>query len=468
MNIKDTVVKSKENIYVLPKHENMKVDAVAFLSEELFKSSEVEMWEQIKDGASSEGVIGAYLMPDCHLGFGVPIGSVIITEDTLMQACNGYDIGCGILELKVPGLSAGNVKNKYVRETWVNEVEKRVATGIGHNRPSLMPAFTKDKGEEILRFGAKAIGVDAVLCERQYIPVSENTDFGKIKIAHDKILPQLGSVGSGNHFIEMQVDEKTGEVWVMVHCGSRGYGWQTANHFFFEGAKARGISSKHRESSWLRADEPLGKEYWNYAASAANYAIANRHIIVQGIQEALGQVFGAQGEVYYEISHNLVQEETLVLPDGTTKKGFVHRKGATRAFPAGHPDLVGSAWEKTGHPVLVPGSMLHGAAVLFPQEGAYQSGCSVNHGSGRIIGRKEAKRKLEHKQDYINNEMSTIKRNFNGVSIEGIVGNSKNVPLDECGAVYKNLDDVLGVLEATGIAKVAHRLWPVANMKGSD
>ena len=135
--------------------------------------------------------------------------------------------------------------------------------------------------------------------------------------------------------------------------------------FDWPGAELRGLPKNRREESWLRADEPLGKEYWAHHNSAANYAVANRHIIVRGVQKALHKVFKVTGEVFYEISHNLVQEETLVLPDGTTKKGFVHRKGATRAFPAGHPDLVGTKWEKTGHPCLVPGSMLHGAAILY-------------------------------------------------------------------------------------------------------
>jgi tRNA-splicing ligase RtcB len=125
----------------------------------------------------------------------------------------------------------------------------------------------------------------------------------------------------------------------------------------------------------------LGQEYWAHHNSVANHAIANRHTIVRGVQQALENVFGVSGEVFYEISHNLVQEETLVLPDGTMKKGFVHRKGATRAFPAKHPDLIGTRWENSGHPCLVPGSMLDGAAILYPLEGAYKSGCSVNHGA---------------------------------------------------------------------------------------
>ena len=272
-----------------------------------------------------------------------------------------------------------------------------------------MPRFRESDVEEIFRYGARALGVDAELCERQYIPIDEAAlDPDRIGRARDKALPQLGSVGGGNHFIEMQVDRDDGSVWVMIHCGSRGYGWQTANHYFYAGAELRGLPKNRREESWLGADEPLGREYWAHHNSAANYAVANRHVIVRGVQQALEDVFFATGEVFYEISHNLVQQETLVLPDGRTQRGFVHRKGATRALPAGHPDLAGTPWESTGHPCLVPGSMLQGAAILFPLEGAYASGCSVNHGAGRLMARGQAKRELAPLQDDIDREMRTI------------------------------------------------------------
>jgi tRNA-splicing ligase RtcB len=189
---------------------------------------------------------------------------------------------------------------------------------------------------------------------------------------------------------------------------------------------------------------------------------------VQGLDEALFEVFGAHSEVYYEISHNLVQEETLVLPDGTIKRGFVHRKGATRAFPAGHPDLIGTGWERTGHPCLIPGSMFQGAAILFAGPGAAKSAFSVNHGSGRQMARGAAKRSLEAKQNQIDREMHEVERDFAGVKIMGIAANTKHTPLDECDRVYKDLDEVLAVLEAEGIARVAHRLFPVANIKGMD
>lgn len=466
--LRETVTRITDTHWVLPKQGTMKVDGHIFFNPNFLRDTEDATFDQLVTGASYEGVIGAYLMPDAHMGYGVPIGSVVVTEDTIIQSCNGYDISCGILHMKVPGLTANMVQGFHKRRQFVQETEKRVATGVGHGRPELMPKFDEKQAEEILRFGAKALNVDASLCERQYIPIPDDIDLKMIEKARSSVIPQLGSVGAGNHFIELQCDPADGQVWVMIHCGSRGYGYKTADHFFHAAARLRGLPTNRREESHLRMDEALGKEYWAYAASAANFAVANRHIIVQGVQDALELIWGVRGEVYYEISHNLVQEETLVLPDGTHKKGFVHRKGATRAFPAGHPDLVGTVWENVGHPCLIPGSMRAGAAILFPKEGAYKSGCSVNHGSGRILGRKEAGRKLKHRQSDIDDDMRHIKRTFNGVEIEGIVGNWRHVPLDESDNVYKNLDEVLKVLEDENIARVEHRLLPIANIKGSD
>jgi len=466
--LKATVEKVGGNHYVLPKSAAMKVEAHAFLSESLFAASEDAVWNQIAHGASYEGVIGAYLMPDTHTGYGVPVGSVVVTDGTILQGGSGYDISCGVIYMKA-NLTASSVRSTHRRRQWIDEVEKRVSTGKGHRRPPLMPTFTKEEGDEILRFGAKAIGVDASVCERQYIPVDADViDFKKIPKAYGSVVPQLGSVGGGNHFVEMQCDRDTGDVYIMVHCGSRGYGWQTANHFFYAGAELRGLPPNRREDSWLRVDEPLGREYWAHHNSAANFAVANRHLIVRCVAEATQEVFGADVHVYYEISHNLVQEETLVLPDGSHKRGFVHRKGATRAFPAGHPDLVGTSWETTGHPCLIPGSMYEGAAILFPGPGAHKSACSVNHGSGRLLARGAAVRQLKDKQLHIDDEMAKVKRRFGDVEVEGILSNHRHIPLDECGHVYKDLDEVIRVLEDEGIARVASRLYPVANIKGAD
>ena len=468
MSFKFQVEALTENHYVLPKMGQMKTDVHAFLSDDLLDQTNEALWRQAAAAAAYEGVTGVYLMPDTHLGYGIPVGGVVVTDNTIIQAGSGYDISCGVVYMKAPGLHAADIADPGTRARWVDEVERRVATGLGNHRPALAPAVSYDLIEEVFRYGAKALGVSADLCERQYIELPDTFDSRRIQRAHRKAMPQLGSVGGGNHFIEMQVDGESGDVWVMVHCGSRGYGWQTANHFYYEGARLRGLASKRREESWLYADEPLGRSYWAHHNSAANYAVANRHLIVNGVRQATQVVYNADVEVFYEISHNLVQEETLVLPDGTTKRGFVHRKGATRAFPAGHPDLVGTRWADTGHPCLVPGSMLAGAAILYPLAGAYDAGCSVNHGSGRLMGRGQARRELSAIHDEIDHEMATITRTLGGVEVTGIVGNTQRTPLDECGHVYKDLDAVLAVLEAEGIARVAHRLYPVANLKGTD
>jgi len=466
MSLKYAATKVGEGHYVLPKTKEMRVDAHAFLSESLYEASDETLWDQLRNGASYEGVTGAYIMPDAHMGYGVPIGSVIVTEDTLIQAGSGYDISCGVLYMST-GLMAADIQDLTRRRLWIEEIEQRVALGVGSNRPTLMPSFDQKKADDLLRYGGQTLGVPADFCERLFIPVNEDR-LVPIEKAQRKILAQLGSLGGGNHFIEMQVDEASGEVFAMVHCGSRGYGWQTAEHFFYAGAEVRGLAKNCRGDSWLRVDEPLGQQYWACHNAAANFAIANRHIIAAGVQQATDKVYGASGQVFYEISHNLIQEETLVLPDGSTKKGLVHRKGATRAMPKGHPDLVGSKWAETGHPCLIPGSMYDGAAILFPLEGAHKTACSVNHGSGRTKGRKAAKRELAERQDEINAEMRDVKRTFGGVEVEGILCNTRQVPLDECAHVYKDLDAVLDVLKVEGVAEVHRRLYPVANLKGMD
>jgi tRNA-splicing ligase RtcB len=467
VSFKYQATRHDDSHWILPRRGAMHCDVHAFLSQALYEQTDETLWQQAVDSASYDGARGMYLMPDCHIGYGIPVGGVLVTDETIVLSGSGYDISCGVVYLQVPGLSAADVADWDRRRRWVDEVERRVATGLGNDRPELARRIKPREVEEVLRWGAKALGISEDLCERQYIEIPEDLDLGKIDRAHRKCVHQLGSVGGGNHFIEMQVGTD-GTVWVMVHCGSRGYGWQTANHFFYEAARLRGLPKNRRERAHLYRDEPLGQEYWAYHNSAANFAVANRHTIVEGVQAALREVFATEGQLYYEISHNLVQEETLVLPDGTTQRGFVHRKGATRAFPAGHPDLQGTRWAQTGHPCCIPGSMLTGAAIVFPRAGAHKSGCSVNHGSGRVLGRGEAKRTLASMQGDIDAEMKTIERTLGGVTITGIVGNTKKTPLDECGHVYKDLDAVLQVLVDQDIAEVRHRMYPVANIKGTD
>jgi tRNA-splicing ligase RtcB (3'-phosphate/5'-hydroxy nucleic acid ligase) len=447
---------------------------LAFLSPELYNKTKEDMWQQAVDAATLPGVMLEFLMPDVHKGYGVPIGGVVVTKDTLIPMGSGYDISCGVLYLKVPGLSVKRIRSKQRRREWIEELEKRIPTGMGYSRPSLMPSFSSTEIEEIMHFGAKALGVKSDLCERQFIPIPASFNPRVIEKAWKPAQLQMGSLGGGNHFIEMQVDANDGSVWVMIHSGSRGYGHKTAEYFL---RKLKAEMKVRQDATWVKFDSEIGQAYWNHHNSAANYAIANRHTMAKSVRESLQEVFDVDGEVYYEISHNLVQQETIKLEvkskslDGKVgtppPKYFVHRKGATRAFPAKHPDLSPSSkWYYTGHPCLIPGSMMDGAAILFPLEGAYESGCSVNHGSGRVMGRKDAKKSFSELQGMINAEMNDIQRTFNGVKVDGIISNHRNIPLDECAHVYKDLDTVLAILESEGIAKVAQRMYPVANIKG--
>ena len=457
--MKELAKKIGDSHYIVPKFGSMNCDANVFFSDALYEASEREVWNQLVNAASYSGVKASYAMPDAHVGYGVPVGSVTVTENTLIQCAAGYDISCGMILMQVKGLNARGLRSKENRRQWMKEVESRVALGVGIHRPKSMPTFTEEDLEKILRFGPSAIGVKTDVCERSFLPVSDRFNSKLIERAYKSAIPQIGSLGGGNHFIELQCDAEDGTAWVMVHTGSRGYGYQTAEHFFYKGAEARGLPKNRRESSWVYVDEDVGREYWDYHNSAGNYASANRHMIARSVSEAIEKVYNAECVTLYEISHNLVQEETL--PDGT--KGFVHRKGATRAFPVNDLNLQGA-----GHPCLIPGSMYEGAAVLTPLPGSSKSGFSVNHGSGRVLGRKDAKRKLGHKQLRIDEQMEKVLRNFGEVGIEGVLVNTRHVPIDECNEVYKSLDHVLAVLENEGIAKIVRRLYPVACIKGND
>lgn len=442
--------KVAEGHYVLPKTKTMRVDADLFLSDKLLYGDGGELagleegvFDQVVNAASFPGVTRVAVTPDCHVGYGVPIGTVVETDGILLPTAAGYDIGCGMVQLKTT-LTAEDVADKEKRRRWIDEVVKRIAVGVGASRAQKQRSVSARTFAEVVRHGAKALGRNASTTERDFIPVEDD----RVDIperAYDK-RDQLGSLGGGNHFTEMQVDQD-GRVWVMLHTGSRGFGWNIAKHFFVEGAHALGLKSRSEDFVWLDAESKLGREYWNLHNMAANFAVANRLIIGEAVCAALEEVFGGTADIYYEISHNLIQKEA---------GKFVARKGATRAFPKGHPALKKTAWENTGHPILIPGSMETGSAILFAEEGAAKSIYSVNHGSGRRLSRGEARRVLQ--QDETDQRMAQA----------GILLNTRNTPLDESGPCYKNLDDVLETVEMAGLARVERRLKPVACIKGAD
>jgi tRNA-splicing ligase RtcB len=272
---------------------------------------------------------------------------------------------------------------------------------------------------------------------------------------------QLGSLGGGNHFIELQTCEETNTLFVQVHTGSRGFGHGLATNYF-EIAKSEGAGGAASEGLAPITDIDLGyftpeskhfSEYLNAVAAGGNYAILNRLIIFEQVAEAFEKVFKAELSLVYEISHNLVQAEEH--PD--FGKVWVHRKGATRAFPKGHPALRGTIWEHEGHPVLIPGSNRDYSFILTPEEGAVKSAFSVNHGAGRRMSRGEATRTLDQRK--VNEQYRR----------EGILVNlDGEVPLDESAACYKSSEEVIDAVVASGLARVQHRLYPVTSIKGTE
>jgi len=446
MSWKQTLEQAGPGHWVLPKKKTMRCDAHLFLSDELLfgpdggSGVEEGVFAQVVNACSFPGATRVVLTPDCHVGYGVPIGTAIETEGTLLPTAAGYDIGCGMVQLKT-SLTAEDVADKEKRRMWIDEVVRRIGVGIG--QPGAGKGVIK-KMNEIVRHGAKALGRGHGVTERMAIPVDDDS-FDIPDVAWGK-RTQLGSLGGGNHFCEMQVDQD-GKVWVMLHTGSRGFGWNIAKKFFVEGAFLLGLTGKSEDHIWFDAESPIGRAYWNLHNMAANFAIVNRLLIGEAVCEALEHVFGGEAEVYYEISHNLIQREG---------GRFVARKGTTRAFPGGHAELEGTKWEETGHPILIPGSMETGSAILFAQEAAKDSLYSVNHGAGRRLSRTQAKKQLDQKTTDL--RMGKL----------GVVLNTRNTPLDESGPCYKDLEQVLGAVELAGLAKVERRLKPIACIKGND
>lgn len=420
-----------------------------FMSRKLLDQSEELLWQEVVTIANFPGVRRVAVTPDAHAsGNGIPVGVAVETEGVIIPCAAGYDISCGMAAVRSSLTLDDVADNKKVR-SWIDAVESRVATGAGRHRAPLQREIKPALFRDVLFNGALAVERDKKVLqnlERTHLPVDPEylLEIDKAKRGEG----QLGSEGGGNHFISMEIDQD-GQVWFLIHTGSRGFGHGTAEYFFLRGASEKGLALRDKEKVWFDARSQTGRQYENCMNAAANYAIVNRLLIYRAVEEAVAEVFGGDCQLFYEISHNLVQRE---------KGYFVHRKGATRAFPAGHEALSGTPWAKTGHPILIPGSMGTASAILFANKEAADSIYSINHGCGRVMGRGQAKRELSALQTEIDDEMDRL----------GILINTRNTPLDECLHVYKGIDDVLDSVEGAGLASVAYKVRPRAVIKGAD
>ena len=449
-----------DGYYTLSTADTGDVPVRMFLTQSLFESAEDILYQQIVNATRFPGVKLVVITPDAHYGYGVPVGCVLITDGTdgaVAMGPVGYDIGCGMMSARSEVNFEAATPEK--RLLFNRAVMERVSMGAGGKSHRLGKVST-DEFNNLVRGGAEyyvekyGATFDRSRAERHRIPVDDDWQIpwgGKGK--PERGMDQLGSLGGGNHFIELQRADDTGTLFVQVHTGSRGFGHGLATNYFEVARAERPDEIRDIDLGYFTPDSQHYGNYLNAVAAGGNYAILNRLIIFEQVAEAFREVFAQDLELIYEISHNLVQKEWH--PDFGDV--WVHRKGATRAFPAGHPGLQGTKWETTGHPVLIPGSNKDFSYILRPLPGAVKSGYSVNHGAGRRLSRGEARRSLSQRQ--MDDEYAAA-----GI----LVNTDGHVPLDEAAPCYKSSEEVVKAVIEAGLAEIEHKLWPLSSLKGTD
>ena len=427
-----------------------------FLTPELLAESEPTLYRQILNATRFPGAKLVVITPDVHYGYGVPVGCVILTDadvGAIAMGPVGFDIGCGMMSAKshVPVDRATPDR----RLAFNREVMRRVPLGAGGSGATM----TRREFEDVVRGGAESwidrthSRIDRSRAERQRLPVDDDWDIPTGGPGRpERGMSQLGTLGGGNHFVELQHGMDSHTLFVQVHTGSRGFGHGLATNYFALARDER-PEVKDIDLGYFVPGSPHYRGYQNAVAAGANFAIVNRLVLFEAVAEAFRKVFREDLELVYEISHNLVQREH----NPEFGDVWVHRKGATRALSAGHPALVGTPWEAEGHPVLIPGSNRDHSYILRPLAFAVRSAYSVNHGAGRRMSRTAALKILDQR---------TVDEQYRRAGIQ--VNEDGHVPLDESSACYKPSEQVVRAVVDAGLARIEERLWPLSSIKGSE
>ena len=461
----------------IERHGAMRVPGVVYASEALLPEVvEDRSMEQVANVATLPGIVTAsYAMPDVHWGYGFPIGGVAATDvgqdGVVSPGGVGFDISCGV-RLLASDLGSDDLPGCL--SALMDALAARIPRGLGGG------AVRRLGGEpelaRVLAGGARWAVEHGVGQERDLDRCEDHGAVGDAdpaqvsQRARQRGLGQLGSLGSGNHFLEVQVvqtvhDPRTaaafglrvGQVTVMIHCGSRGLGHQVCSDHvqaMLASMGRYGIQVPDRQLACAPVDSPQGRAYLGAMAAAANYGRANRHLLADAARDAFGRATGERRlELVYDVSHNLAKLETHQL-HGQDRRLCVHRKGATRALPPGHPDLPGDL-AGVGQPVLVPGSMGTGSWVLagVAGGGAFWSAC---HGAGRRLSRHQALRQVRAPQ--LRAELAQAGVEVRADSNRGLV--------EETPVAYKDVDEVVTTCERAGLARRVARLRPVGVIKG--
>lgn len=440
--------------------------------------------KQAMNSRSAPGVTDLILNPDAHAGYGAPVGCVMVSPTHVYPGPVGVDIKCSmsLIQMNLPDAA---IQDKAVRRALIQAIVERTPTGAGRGQRHVKKSRPVDAA-----LGVKIVtqGATPEVCEALGIPpewatrCEDATHYGHDgnvstlverldRMRHfngypvfTKKMEQLGSYGGGNHFGECERVElgdatesarraaqafglRDGHVAFLSHCGSRGFGHDLASGQFksLEGFfRQWGLPfpAGDRQLVYAPLGTPQADAYLDDMAMGANFATVNHLLINALVLEAFQEILpGTKGELVYFISHNIARHEVV---EG--KLAWVHRKGATRAFPAGHHGLKETPFYETGHPILLPGNPRDGSVVMVAKAGASKTCYSVNHGAGRCMGRKAAARTLDQ---------TTVDAQFER---DEILTNCRNYPIDEAPDAYKDFGDVLRSVESADLAEVVCRL----------
>lgn len=465
----------------IPKEERMKTDAFLFVSEKI--KVEEDSIKQLKDACRIPTAEKVIATPDIHVGYGVPIGCIVATQEVIIPAAVGYDINCGMRVLKT---------NLYAKDVEASEIAKSIRRDIPLGEGKENIRLSREEFECVLEEGVKGLykikrkdhfvwdyiekGDVAQVSSLIEDSGSMKGDAGAVsERAKERGQNQLGTLGGGNHFIELQEvvevkDQKIAAKWgifvgqllVMIHSGSRGLGHQIGVDYMSI-AKSKNYGEPHpsKELCFIPLDTKEGQNYVKAMCAGANSAFANRHLMSLLIKKnILYHCPQSEINLLYDVPHNIAKFE-----EHYGKTLWVHRKGATRAFPAKRMEKT--VFEKTGHPVLIPGSMGSFSYLLVGRNENQKSLCSTNHGAGRQMSRTQAAGKIRYRDGKVLKEGVISDEEFRK-SMEGItlICENKHTIKEEAPQAYKDIDEVIRVVEGAELASVVAKMRPIAVLKG--
>ncbi|MFQ5890455.1 MAG: RtcB family protein [Gemmatimonadota bacterium] len=474
--------------WLIPRQGEMRVDGLIYADRGLIRqmareaAGGGEAVRQVMNVACLPGIVGRSIgMPDIHWGYGFAIGGVAAFDPeeggVVSPGGVGYDINCGVRLLR-SDLGPDDVRPRLGE--LMNQMLRDIPAGVGSRYKSFR--LSREEVRDVLRNGARwavdrGYGTKEDLARTEAGGTLPGADPQQVsERALERGRAQLGTVGSGNHFIEVDaVDEvydaeaarrlglEKDTVCVLVHSGSRGLGYQVCDDYLevMIGAVERyGIELPDRQLACAPLSSPEADRYLGAMNAAANFAFANRQMMAYRVREAFGRIFGRAWTelglgMVYDVAHNIAKWETHLL-GGRERRLCIHRKGATRAFPPGHPELP-AAYREIGQPVLIPGDMARYSFVLVGTEEAYrESFGSSCHGAGRRMSRTKAKKSVRG-QD--------LRRRFDELGIE-VRSHSRSTVAEEIPEAYKDVAEVVEVVDRAGIGCKVVRLKPMGVLKG--